>query len=227
MAARTERQRHKRPPRCRAVVSWVPQIVVPPLVALAFFRSLPRRWVMWLAPTTYLADLDYLVPGEHRVYTHTLAIPALLLGAVALLWRHEAGRVPEPARFWAFARTPGWPLALTLVAYYLSAHAVMDVFTGGVALFWPLLPTNFYVDYSITIDLVHHTVTPQVDSGATPQPAPLDESYPWLSPEHTAILAFLLAVGLVALLAALRRRRRARPRAPSAKGKTPPGVERP
>jgi hypothetical protein len=210
------------------VVSWVPQIVVPPLVALAFLRSLPRRWVMALAPVTYLADLDYLVPGEHRVYTHTLLIPAALLGIVILLWRRQAKNVPEPARFWAFARTPGWPLGLTLAAYYLAAHAVMDVFTGGVALLWPLLPTNFYVDYSITIDLVHRTITPQVETGALPQPNPLDESYPWLSPEHSAILAFLLAVGLVALGVWLGRRRKAGgSRAPSKKGKSPPGVERP
>jgi hypothetical protein len=207
------------------VVSWVPQIVVPPLVALAFFRQLPRRWVLWLAPTTYLADLDYLVPGEHRVYTHTLLIPAALLGAVAFLWRRQAGRVPEPLRFWAFARQPGWPLALLLASYYLAAHAVMDVFTGGVALFWPLWPTNYFIDYSITIDLVSGKVTPQAETGALPQPNPLDESYPWLSGEHTAILAFLLCVGLVALAVWLRRR--ARPHAPSTNDKTAPPVERP
>jgi membrane-bound metal-dependent hydrolase YbcI (DUF457 family) len=194
------------------VVSWVPQIVVPPLVALAFLRSLPRRWVLLLAPVTYLADIDYLFPNEHRVYTHTLLIPALLLGAVALLWR-RAAKAGEDAGFWAFARRPGWPVALLLAAYYLAAHDVMDVFTGGVALLWPLWPTNYYVDYSITIDLVHRTVTPQVETGATPQPAPLDESYPWLSPEHSAILAFLFAVGLVAFGAWLGRRW-ARPREP-------------
>jgi hypothetical protein len=210
------------------VVSWVPQIVVPPLVALAFLRSLPRRWVLALAPVTYLADVDYLFPNEHRVYTHTLLIPAALLGTVALLWRRQAGRAAEPLGFWAFARQPGWPVALLLAAYYLAAHDVMDVFTGGVALFWPLWPTNYFVDFSITIDLVHHTVTPQADTGALPQPNPLDESYPWLSPEHSAILAFLLAVGLVALGAWLGRAwARRRSQEPSANDKTPPRVERP
>lgn len=198
------------------MVSWVPQIVVPPLAALAFMRGLDRRWVMALAPTTFLADLDYLVPGEHRVYTHTLVIPAAILLVVALLWRRLA---PE-AKFWEYAGTPGIGLALTLTAYYLTAHAVMDVFTGGVALFWPLLWTNFYVDFAINIDLVHHTVDPQAQSGATAEPAPLDENYPWLSPEHSAILAFLLALGIVALAVWLRRLRRSPPS--STKGKTRP-----
>ncbi|MES2155705.1 MAG: metal-dependent hydrolase [bacterium] len=188
------------------MVSWVPQIVVPPLAALAFLRGLDRRWVMWLAPTTYLADLDYLVPGEHRVYTHSLVIPLILMWFVAFLWRRKA----RDAGFWEYATRPGWGLGLTLTAYYFTAHAVMDVFTGGVALFWPILWTNFYVDFSITLDLVHHTITPQAETGATPEPAPLDENYPWLSPEHSAILAFLLVLGLCALgWWAIRRRRRA------------------
>lgn len=202
------------------MVSWVPQIVVPPLVALAFLRSLPRKWVLALAPVTYLADIDYLFPGEHRVYTHTLLIPGLLLGIVALLWRRQAGRVAEPLRFWDFARQPGWGLGLLLSAYFLAAHDLMDVFTGGVALFWPLLPTNFFIDSTINIDLVHRTITPQVDTGATPEPAPLDDNYPWLTDEHSAILAFLAAVGLTALLVRLRRRSKK----PSGNEKTPADV---
>jgi hypothetical protein len=208
------------------VVSWVPQIVVPPLLALAFFRRLPRRWVLALAPTTFLADIDYVVPNEHRVYTHNLLIPALLFGALALLWRRQAGRVPEPKRFWEFARQPGWPVALLLTAYYLAAHDLMDVFTGGVLLLWPFSNLNFYASYEVYFHPATNSFKPQGEAGTTQGPFPLDQDYPWLTAEHTAVLGFLLAVGLASLAAWLWRRRAAS-RAPSTKGKTPPGVERP
>jgi hypothetical protein len=191
----------------RPVVSWVPQIVVPPLVALAFLRSLPRRWVIALAPTTFLADIDYVFPNEHRVYTHNLLLPALLLGIVALLWRRQAGRVPAPKPFWQFARQPGWPLGLLLTAYYLAAHDVMDVFTGGVLLFWPLSRVNIYAYFEVYLNTASNTLEPQAEAGATQGPFPLDPNYPWLTAEHTAILGFLLCVGLVAPGVWLRRAR--------------------
>src|SRR5438105_3068689 len=143
------------------MVSWVPQIVVPPLVALAFLRSLDRRWVIGLAPTIFLADIDYAFPDEHRVYTHNLVLPGLLLLAVALLWRRAAGRVPGPLRFWDFARQPGWPLALLLTSYYLAAHDLMDVFTGGVLLLWPLSHVNFYASFEIFLNTATNQLQPQ------------------------------------------------------------------
>jgi hypothetical protein len=197
------------------VVSWVPQIVVPPLVALAFLRGLDRGWVMALAPTTFLADIDYLAPGEHRVYTHTLLIPAAFLGLVWLMWR--SARV---GRFWEYAIRPGLPLGFVLTAYYLTAHAIMDVFTGGVALLWPIIGINFYIDYSVNIDLVNGQVTQHAESGGTAQPFPLDQSYPWVTNEHSAIVGFVVAVGVCAWAIMLWRAWRAhRLSAPSKKGK--------
>ncbi|HUR63988.1 MAG TPA: metal-dependent hydrolase [Candidatus Thermoplasmatota archaeon] len=207
------------------MVSWVPQIVVPPLVALAFLRSLPRRWVIALAPTTFLADIDYVFPNEHRVYTHNLLLPALLLGIVALLWRRQAGRVPAPKPFWQFARQPGWPLGLLLTAYYLAAHDVMDVFTGGVLLFWPLSRVNIYAYFEIYLNTASNTLEPQAEAGATQGPFPLDPNYPWLTAEHTAILGFLAAVAL-AWLATWLGRRLAR-REPSKNDKSPPDLGTP
>jgi MYXO-CTERM domain-containing protein len=175
------------------VVSWVPQIVVPPLVALAFLRTLPRKWVVAMAPAIFLSDLDYIVPGEHRVWTHNLFVPLAVLGALALLRRRRAPTEP----FWAFAARPGSPVALLLLAYYMAAHAVMDVFTGGVVLFWPLSNLNVYMDFELFLDTKNNTLVPQAEGGATPGPFPLDPLYPWVTAEHTAILAFLAAVGLV------------------------------
>ena len=171
------------------MVSWVPQIVVPPLLALAFFRPLPRRWVVWMAPTIFRADLDYAVPGEHRVWTHTLLWPLLVLGALAWAWRRRS----PGTKFLAYASRPGWPVASLLLTYYLSAHAVMDIFTGGVVLFWPVSNLNVFADIEVFFNPSTGTLEPQVDSGTSQGPFPLDPHYPWVTADHSAILAFLVA----------------------------------
>ncbi|MFO1533551.1 MAG: metal-dependent hydrolase, partial [Thermoplasmatota archaeon] len=181
--------------------------LVPPLLALAFLRSLDRRWVMAMAPTTFVADIDYLVPSSwahamgldhvHRVVTHTLVLPAAVLGGLYLAWRSRA-RTTTP--FWDYARRPGWPLAALLLCYYLAAHAVMDVFTGGVVLFWPFLDTNFYFVFQVNLDLTKGPipeVKPYAEPGTSPGPFGLDEDYPWLTTEHSAMLAAALAVLVV------------------------------
>lgn len=208
------------------VVSWVPHIVVPTLVALAFFRSLPRPWVFAWAPLVWLQDLDYLSPGEHRVYSHNIFVPLAPLVALLVLWRRQAGRVPEPERFWAFARRPGAPVSLLLASYYLASHVFLDLFAGGVVLFWPLLNVNLYLDYEIYLDTQTNTFEPVGEVGSSQGAPALAPLYPWLTYVDTAVLAFLGVVGLVALGRRLARRR-AGSRAPSTKGKTPPGVERP
>lgn len=207
------------------MVSWVPHIVIPALVALAFFRPLPRAWVMGWAPLVWLQDLDYLSPGEHRVYSHNIFVPLLPLLALAWLWRRQAGRAPEPQRFWAFARRPGLPVSLLLASYYLASHVFLDLFAGGVVLLWPLLDMNLYLDYEIYLDTGTNTFEPAGEIGASEGAPALSPLYPWLTYVDTAVLAFLGAVG-VAALAARPWRRRASQR-PSTKGKSPPGVERP
>jgi len=188
------------------MVSFVPQILIPPLVALAFLRRLPRGWVMALAPSTYLADIDYLVPESwahrlglehvHRLATHTLVLPAAILLGLALAWNRKRPTHADgaPKGFWAYALTPGWPLGLTLLCYYLAAHDLMDVFTGGVALVWPFSNLTVYYDFTIDVNLETHQVIPTAEPGAMPAPGGLDPDYHWLTDEHSAMLAPVVAV---------------------------------
>ncbi len=187
------------------MVSWVPHIVIPALVALAFFRRLPRTWVMWMAPVVWVPDLDYFSPGEHRVWTHNLWIPLALLLACIVLWR----RRDPTSRFLAFAARPGWPVALLLASYYWASHLLLDIFAGGVLLFWPLSNLDFFLFYEIHVNLQTGETTPIAEGGATPGAPELSTDYAWLNYEHTAVLAFLAVVGLAALALWVRRQRRA------------------
>lgn len=191
---------HGRP--SAAMVSWVPHIVLPALVALAFFRSLPRVWVMAMAPIVWLQDLDYLSPGEHRVYSHNIFVPLIPLVILFLLHR----RNPLGLTLRNFATRPGLPVALLLASYYLASHVLLDIFAGGVVLFWPLLNTNIFIDFEIWLNTKTNTFLPQGEAGTSigaPDVAPM---YPWLSYVDTATLALLAGVALLLLFLRWRRK---------------------
>ena len=85
-------------------------------------------------------------------------------------------------------------MAIALV--YLVSHLVMDTFTGGTVLFYPL--STHTVCYWVQI-LVHtptNTVYPSVEDCSHPGVPQVAEVYPWLSGTDAATLAFILPAGL-------------------------------
>lgn len=190
--------------------SFLPHIVVPALVAVAFF-PIPRRTALLLAPVVFVPDLDYLVQSQHRAVTHSVLIPAALLLAVVVLWR----RRDAAARFWEFATRPGSPVALSLSSFYVASHLLMDVFAGGVVLLWPFTQTNFFLAFEILLDTGTNTFTPAGEGGTSEGAPSLSPVYPWVSTVDTAVAAFLAATlaGWSAVLA-WRRARGAGPRGP-------------
>lgn len=193
----TARAREHNPHNAAALsphmVSWLPHAVLPGLVALAFFRSVPRKIVFATVPIVWLIDADYLIPSQHRAITHSILIPLALFAAVVVLWRRREPR----ARLGAFLTRPGAPVVLTMLAYYWASHLVLDLFQGGVVLLWPLVNTNFYLAFEILLDTGNNTFTPGSEAGTSEGAPELSPLYPWFSTEHTAYLAFLAACATV------------------------------
>ncbi len=171
------------------MVSWLPHAVIPGLVALAFFRAAPRKTILLTLPVVWLIDADYLIQSQHRAITHSILIPLALFAAVIVLWRRRAAT----ARLLEYATRPGAPAILTLTAYYWASHLTLDLFQGGVVLFWPLLNTNFYLAFEVLLDTARNTFTPGSEAGTSEGAPELSPVYPWFSTEHTATLAFLAA----------------------------------
>lgn len=168
--------------------SFLPHIVVPALVAAAFF-PIRRRTALLLAPTVWLPDVDYILPSQHRALTHSVLIPLLLLVAVVALWR---SRDPTAA-FWEFATRPGAPVALSLTSFFVASHLLMDVFAGGVVLLWPVLDTNFYLAFEILLDTGQNTFAPAGEGGTSEGAPALSPVYAWVSTVDTAVFSFLVA----------------------------------
>lgn len=190
------------------MVSFVIQSVIP----LLFLLSLPwldRRKVLLAWPLTHVMDLDYVV-GHHRATLHNVWV--LLPFLAVLLWSLR------PA-----TRDPGRAQWMTICLVYLASHLTMDVFAGGITLFYPL--SEFTLCWFAAIDVVTATNTPIVyfePCSFTGIPV-VSEVYAWLSWNEAAFLAFLLPAWAGALVYHLATRRKRR--ACDANG-TPPGAER-
>ncbi len=182
--------------------SFLPHLVVPGLVALAFL-PIPRKRILALSPLVFLPDLDYVIPSEHRAVTHSALIPFSIAAALVVLWR-----LKDPAtRFAEFATRPGHPANLALAAFYIGSHLLMDVFAGGVVLFWPFVDVNFYSAFEIRLNTATNEFTPAAEAGTSAGAPELSPEYLWFSTEHTAIAVFLLACLAAGLVFAWRRRR--------------------
>lgn len=189
------------------MVSWLPHYVIPALVALAFF-PVPRKTTLLLGILVWVPDLDYILQSEHRAITHSIFLPMAAFAAAIVLWK----RGDPEARLLEYATRPGWPVALTLGSYYYASHLLLDVFQGGVVLFWPILDVNFYAGFEILLNTGTNTFEPGAEAGTSEGAPALSPLYPWFSTEHAAILAFLAAVGAGGLGVRLWRKRRGTPK---------------
>ncbi len=159
--------------------SFVVHGVVPTLLLLAVGFT-PRR-VLLLLPLTFLPDLDFAL-GVHRASLHNVFI--LLPGAV---WAWAESRYGE-----------GWERAEwgVIATVYLGSHLLMDVFTGGIVLLWPVVNRALFVWVAVLV----HTDTLSwelvLEPGTLVGPPVTSEVYTWLAPSEAAMLV-LLAVGVV------------------------------
>ena len=179
--------------------SFLVHAVVPTLAMLAARRWFDPRVVLLLWPFTILPDVDYFGDNGtwwvHRATLSNVFVAALLVAAT--YWG---------ARRWA---EPGAaPMYARVAAVYLGSHILMDLFVGGVVLFWPLWDRTFL--YWLYVEVDTRTNEPVIVSEpATHEGAPVvSETYLWLSPFETAMAAFLLVFWLAVAAAAWRDRRR-------------------
>lgn len=111
-------------------------IIIPLVALLLFYDRRCRTYVLLLSPLAVLPDIDHLVSADlARVLLHNIFVllPPLLVGVYAYITGHKKAS----------------NIALIAV-FYLGSHVLLDLFQGGVALFYPVTVDN----YAITFDFV-------------------------------------------------------------------------
>ncbi|MGZ4934171.1 MAG: metal-dependent hydrolase [Halobacteriota archaeon] len=112
-------------------------ITVGVLALWLFYDKKYRHYALFLFPLAVLADIDHLVPNEHRVLFHNLFILLPVIG-IALYERFKAKNVAL------------YHIAC-IASFLLLSHLMLDFFTdAGVPLFYPLVA----IKYSFTNEIL-------------------------------------------------------------------------
>lgn len=193
------------PPRHGAdVSSFLTHLLIPVLVLAATGAFRLRDVWVWSWPA-WINDVDYLGwvfhvkwgwPNVHRALFHNawLLVAMLLLGWTA--WERWHARTRAPWRAFARAR-PAW----ILVPFFYASHLVLDLFAGGLTIFWPLSDRSVFWDFTIDFDTSKPIPQPQVVSepGTYVGVPDVSQIYTWMNAEQFAILVLYL-LSLVVML---------------------------
>lgn len=156
--------------------SFVVHGLVPILLLLALRLARPKV-ALWMLPFTFLPDLDFWI-GIHRATFSNIFI----LVPFALGW------------YLYKDHRPSWSPYFGVATYYLASHLVMDLFAGGVVVFWPIWDQNFFWFVQIVVNTRTGERDVTSDPGTSPGAPEVTEFFRWLSPIEAAMLALTLVV---------------------------------
>jgi hypothetical protein len=168
-------------------------VLLPVLLGFAFL-PVARKRLLWWSPMALAPDLDYFFAKQfHRALLSNIWIPLILAGVLMLLWR----RRDPTAHFGEWMWRPGAPGNLSISLYFVLGHLLMDVFAGGISLFWPLATTNFYLFFHIIVDTATNEPVIGGGGGAEPDIVTVSPVFEWWSTIDTAMLALTAVTVLV------------------------------
>ncbi len=111
--------------------NWAIHLIVPLLALLIVSRKEDWKYVLLLLPLAVVPDIDTFA-AQHRAILHNIFIPVILL---LFAWRLREYRN-----------------VLIISAVYFASHVILDMFGGGVVLFYPFYDRMAFVDASLMID---------------------------------------------------------------------------
>lgn len=91
-------------------------LVIPSLIALAFFPRKHFKSILLMIPFTFIMDFDFFINGYHRILFHNI----FFIIIVALILYFALGKIKS-----------------LIASFFMLAHLIMDLNSTGVALFWP------------------------------------------------------------------------------------------
>lgn len=107
---------------------WPTHLIVPLLALLIVSHKEHQKHILLLLPLAVLPDIDTFFT-QHRALLHNMFIPVILL---------IAGWVIKEKR--AF---------FVIASVYIASHVFLDMFSGGVVLFYPFYDRMAFVDANL------------------------------------------------------------------------------
>ena len=116
---------------------WPIHLIVPLLALLMICKNEDRKYIFLLLPLSVVSDLDTFVT-QHRALLHNIFIPMLLL-FIGLAVKEK--------------RT-----IFLIASGYLASPVVLDMFGGGVVLFYPFYNEMAFVDASLSMSKTNELI---------------------------------------------------------------------
>jgi small basic protein len=111
--------------------NWAIHLIVPLLALLVVSRKEDHKYIILLLPLAVVPDLDTFLT-QHRALLHNMFIPVVFF---ILGWKLREYRT-----------------VLIICAVYFASHVVLDMFGGGVVLFYPFYDRMAFVNASLSIE---------------------------------------------------------------------------
>jgi membrane-bound metal-dependent hydrolase YbcI (DUF457 family) len=107
---------------------WAIHLLVPLLALLILGRKEDHKYILLLLPFAVFPDIDTFAT-EHRALAHNIFIPLVLALAGFSLKKMRA--------------------IFFIAAFYYASHVFLDMFGGGVVLFYPFYNEMAFIDASL------------------------------------------------------------------------------
>src|SRR5659263_772689 len=108
--------------------NWAIHLLVPLLALLILGRKEDHKYILLLLPFAVLPDIDTFAT-EHRALLHNIFIP-LVLAFIGISMKKMRS-------------------IFLITAFYFASHIILDLFGGGVVLFYPFYNEMAFIDASL------------------------------------------------------------------------------
>jgi len=110
--------------------NWAIHLLVPLLALLILGRKEDHKYILLLLPFAVFPDIDTFVT-EHRALLHNIFIPLVLVLIGISLKKMRT--------------------IFFITAFYFASHVILDLFGGGVVLFYPFYSEMAFIDASLEL----------------------------------------------------------------------------
>ncbi|MFZ3168116.1 MAG: hypothetical protein WA130_10925 [Candidatus Methanoperedens sp.] len=155
--------------------NWAIHLIVPLLALMIVGRKKDYKYILLLLPLAVLPDIDTFAT-EHRALLHNIFIPAILF-FIGLSIKKMRG-------------------IFFIAAVYFASHVILDLFDGGVVLFYPVYNQMAFIDASLEMSKTNQLLW-TFDYGFNSYSENWKIAYGYISDSvGTGSLVFVLAAGI-------------------------------